>query len=232
MTDRLQNIVIPNLIFELEKAGIKGFREYETRLRNNAGNNDVFSDLLFEANVALMFVHNGFQVTIREKPDVKIELNGEKVYVEVKHFRKKEQDVIDEKAMKESDDLIPVGILTPTEGNEPWEQIANVAMRKIHQYKENAPNILVIETGSNAISGIELQTAVNIFDERASGDIRLQKLNALMLIDQWVDISKNKNVYFCQTTFVENPMSSSMIDKLASIQNWNTPWGVLKIQYL
>jgi len=231
MEDRIQDVIIPHLITELRKEGVAGLPEYERRLRNNAGDTEVFKDLLFEADAALMFLHHGFEVTLREKPDLRIEWNGEVAYAEVKHFREKEQDRIDEQAMYESEDLVPVGILVPTEGSEAWEQIANVAVRKVNQYKEDAPNILVIATNSNSIDGIILPTAVHLYNEQASSDPRLHKLNAFVLIDQWIELRTNRNVYFCQTACAVTPLSSKMIDALTSIQQWSTPKNITSIRY-
>ncbi len=227
--DRIQDVIIPHLINELRKEGVAGLPEYERRLRSNARDTDVFKDLFFEADAALMFLHHGFEVTLREKPDLRIEWNGEVVYAEVKHFREKEQDRIDEQVMCESEDLVPIGILVPTEGTEAWEQIANVAIRKVDQYKRDAPNILVIATNSGSIDGIILQTAVHLYNEQASSDPRLYKLNAFMLIDQWIELRTNRNVYFCQTDCVVTPFSSELIDAFASIQQWSTPQNIIGI---
>ena len=98
-----------------------------------------------------MFSRHGFKVTIRDIPDLRIDWNDEVVYAEVTHFSEKKQDAIDEQTMQKSEDLVPTGILTPTEGYEAWEQIARVANRKAGQYKEDAPNILVVATDSNSV---------------------------------------------------------------------------------
>jgi hypothetical protein len=225
------SIVIPRLITELSRAGILGLQEYKNRLLNNASSEDNFRDLLFEADVALMFSHNGFQVTIRERPDIMIERNGEVVYAEVKHFRKKRQDFLDEKAMRESDTLIPVGRLTSTENSEAWDQIVDVAIQKKDQFLDDAPNLLVIATSSNAVKGIKLQTAANIYEEKALIKPGFRKLNAFILIDQWVDISRNKNVYFCPIACPTIRMSESLVNALEDIQYWETPWEVIKIRY-
>jgi hypothetical protein len=156
MTDRIRDVIIPHLIAELNKHGVAGLPEYEQTLRNNAGNENVFRDHFLEANVALMFSRHGFKVTMLDKPDtpdLRIELDGEVAYAEVTHFRKKDQDIIDEQAMRDSEDLVPVGILTPSEQAEAWEQVACKAKSKKNQYIEGVPNILVIETSSNAIGG-------------------------------------------------------------------------------
>lgn len=231
MEDRIQNVIVPQLIAELRKEGVAGLAEYERRLRNNAGETEVFKDLLLEADTALMFLHHGFKVALRESPDLRIECDGEVAYAEVKHFREKEQDRIDEKAMYESEDLVPVGMLVPTEGSEAWEQIANVAVRKANQYMEDAPNLLIIATSSNSVDGTILPTAVHLYDEQASGNPRLRRLNAFVLIDQWIELHTNRNVYFCQTTCAAIPLSRKMIDALASIERWSTPHNITRIRH-
>lgn len=234
MEDRIQDVIIPHLITELRKEGIAGLPEYERRLRNNAGNTKVFKNLLFEADAALMFSRHGFKVTIREEqepPDLRIELDGEVAYAEVKHFLEKEQDQNDEQAMRDSEDLVPTGILTPTEGSEAWEQLAGVAIRKVNQYREGAPNILVIATDSNSVDGSILPTAVHLYNEQTFSDPCLRKLNAFMLIDQWVELRANRNVYFCQTAYATTPISSRLIDALFSIQRWSTPRNITSIGY-
>lgn len=232
MEDRIQDIVIPQLITELSKEGIKELPDYEQKLRDNSGNVDVFNDLLCEAETALMFSHYDFLVTMQESPDISIERHGKLAYVEVKHFRKKEQDIIDEQSMRESEDLVPVGILTPTEGAEAWEQIVDVAICKVNQYREDAPNILVIATSSNSVNGIKLQTAANLYNEKASSNPRLHKLNAFILIDQQiVFLSKPKNVYFCKTASAATPLSIKMANSLDNIHLWETPWNIISIGY-
>jgi hypothetical protein len=233
MEDRI-HVVIPHLIAELGKEGIAGLAEYEKRLRGNAQNEKVFRDLLFEADVALMFSRHGFNVTIQEKPDIRIDWNEEIAYAEVKHFREKEQDRTDEQAMRSSEDLVPTGILTPTEGSEAWEQLAKVAIRKVDQYIEDAPNVLVIATDSNSVGGSILSTVVHLYDEQANSDPHLHKLNAFMLIDQWClwveELDASKNVYFCQTAHAKTPISEELINALASIQRWSTPRNITSIR--
>lgn len=235
MEKRIRNIIIPHLIAELYKEGIAGLGEYERRLQGNAGNEEVLRDLFFEADAALMFARHGFKVTIRERPDLQIDWNDEAVYADVKHFREKEQDRSDEQTMQKIDDLIPTGILTPTEGCEAWEQIAKVAIMKVDQYKEDAPNILVVATDSNSVDGSILSTAIHIYDEQANSDPRLHRLNALMLMDQWYfwikELSIEKNVYFCQTIHTKTPLSEGLINALASIQRWSTPHNITSIRY-
>ena len=111
---------IDRLITLLRREGIEGLADYEQRLVSNAGSANVFCDLVHESSAALMFSRHGFKVTIREKPDLRVELDDEVIYAEVKHFREKEQDRIDEKAMQDSEDLVPVGILSGQP--DPWQQ--------------------------------------------------------------------------------------------------------------
>jgi hypothetical protein len=235
MEDRVRNVIIPHLIPELRKEGIVVLEEYKRRLQDNAGNEKVFKDMLFEADAALMFSRHGFKVTIRERPDLRIDWNDEVVYAEVTHFSEKKQDRIDEQAMQRSEDLVPTGILTPTEGCEAWKQIAGVANRKAGQYKEDAPNILVVATDSNSVGGSILSTAVHIYNEQANDDPRRHSLNAFMLVDQWYlwnnELGVERNVYFCQTAHTRIPMSKGLTNALESIHRWSTPQNITSIRY-
>lgn len=137
--------------------------------------------------------------------------------------------------MRRSQDLVPTGILTPTEGCEAWEQIARVAISKVDQYKEDAPNILVIATDSNSVDGSILQTAVHIYDKQANRDLRLHRLNAFILMDRWYRWNKElrveKNVHFYQAAHANTAMGEGLINTLASIQRWSTPHNITSIRY-
>ena len=222
---------IDRLIALLREEGIEGLADYEQKLVNNAGDADVFADLVFESNAALMFSRHGFKVTMRESPDLRVELDDEVVYAEVKHFREKEQDQIDDKGMRESEDLVRVGNTVLLEDIAAWQQIADVAARKAGQYMPDTPNLLVIASDSHCASAIKLPTAVNVYDERAckSDDLRLRRLNAFMLMDQYIWLGKKLNsfpgpgsrsVIFRPTACAAIPLSGKLTNALQSIRNW------------
>jgi hypothetical protein len=73
---------IDALISKLRLKGATGIDQYERRLKDNAGNEEVFNDLLFEARAALMFLHYDWRVELRESPDLALSLNGELLYAE------------------------------------------------------------------------------------------------------------------------------------------------------
>jgi len=85
----VQNSVVSHWITQcvakLKVAGVGGLAQYERRLHHNAKSVSVLKDLFFEGRAALMFQRNGFKVTLREKPDLQLELDEEMVYAEVKH---------------------------------------------------------------------------------------------------------------------------------------------------
>lgn len=233
MKDRIQRLVVPHLIAQLKKEGIAGLEGYEQRLNASTPAMENFKDLLFEADAALMFFRHGFKVTMREKPDLRIELDGEIAYAEVKHFREKPQDRIDEKAMRDSEDPVPVGILSRQPN--PWQQIVNVAIDKAEQYVEDAPNLLVIASDSNAVDGSVLPTGVHLYDReaaKAGANSLLCRLNAFLLVDMVNEVwtgGGGRNVYFCPTAYVTVPISAELANALSSIQRWSTPRDVTDI---
>lgn len=196
--------------------------EYERRLRNNARNSAALDALLSEGRAALMFLRNGFQVTLRERPDLQIRLDEEVVYAEVKHFREKRQDTLDELAMLQATDtLVPIGDTTATEGKPAWRQVAQVALRKAGQYMYDAPNILVVESSSQSLE-LTAVSAVHEFDDEIlkSNDPRLHRLNGIMLVDtRSVTFSPAGpwNVEFCQTFNAALPLSKRVSAALGGI---------------
>ena len=163
---------IDQLVTQLRGKGAIGVEQYEVKLKNNTKNIAVLDDLFFEGRAALLFLNKGFKVTLRDSPDLKIELDNEVVYAEVKHFREKEQDRRDEKAMSETRELlVEIGDTTATEGSAVWEQIAVVAINKADQYVTDAPNILIIESSSDSTSST-LSSAAHKYNDQSKQDQR------------------------------------------------------------
>lgn len=216
---------IDQLVTQLRDKGAIGVEQYEVKLKNNATNIAVTDDLFFEGRAALLFLNNGFKVTLRDSPDLKIELDNEVVYAEVKHFREKEQDRRDEKAMSETREfLVEIGDTTATEveGSAVYEQIADVAIRKADQYVMNAPNILIIESSSDSTS-LNLSSVAHEYNDRVrkTNDPRLHRLNALMLVNCCLYDFGNSgphNTEFYPLAYVDTPMSRKLISTLFDIQ--------------
>ena len=77
-----------------------------------------------------MYRKAGFAVTLREAPDLALEFNGGQLWAEVKHFRLKPQDLIDNAKMSELGDLLePYGDTFPLEGKYACEEVYDVAIR-------------------------------------------------------------------------------------------------------
>ena len=195
------NDCINRICAELERRGVQGIPEYKQKLMDNSASTN-FKDFLLEGKAALMFREVGFRVILGEAPDLALEFNGEQLYAEVKHFRLKEQDLIDDDKMSgPGDELVPYGDTVPLEGKPAWEQVYNVAKSKIRQYKQNAPNILVIESSSDCIDDVIIPTAVDMVNEavcsgKCSG---LGRLNGILLVLDWYNISQKRNAFFYPT---------------------------------
>ncbi len=96
----LTNLDIDHAASTLRLAGALDVDNYERKLRQNAPNRTQVINHLSEARVALMFLENGAQVTMRDSPDLEVEWRDENFYAEVKHFRRTQQDELDEVAMR------------------------------------------------------------------------------------------------------------------------------------
>ena len=214
------NDFITRICADLEKAGVRGVPEYKQRLIANSASAN-FEDFLLEGRAALMFRRAGFGVTLREAPDLALEFNSEQLYAEVKHFRLKKQDLIDNAKMSEPGNiLVAYGDTVPLEGKPAWEQVYNVAKSKISQYKLHAPNILVVESSSpNCIDDLVIPTAVDVINKDVySGKCPgLGKLNGILLVSDWFNISHKRMVFFYPTGKPDVSLTSGILSLLDRI---------------
>ncbi len=212
---------INRICTELERRGVQGVPEYKQRLMDNSVSAN-FKDFLLEGKAALMFREVGFCVTLREAPDLALEFNGEQLYAEVKHFRLKEQDLIDDAKMREpGDELVLYGDPVPLEGMPAWEQVYNVAKSKIRQYKQNAPNILVVESSSpNCIDDVIIQPAVDMVNEAVCSDKcpGLGRLNGILLVSSVGNIRQKRNAFFYPTDKPDVSIPLGILDLLKKIR--------------
>jgi len=211
---------ITNMRIDLEKAHVCGIPEYITNLQAIS---DSLEDFRLEGKAALMFARAGCSVTIRkrsEPPDLALRFNSEQFYAEVKHFKEKEQDRIDAANMSgPGDELVLIGDTVPLEGKPAWAQVYDVAKKKINQYVEHAPNILVIESSSFSIDDSIMSTPINTINEdiRSGKCLGIAKLNGILLSWDWDNISRWRNVFFYRTNSPAVPLGrevSSLLDKI------------------
>jgi hypothetical protein len=207
----------------LEGEGVRGVREYCKRLKAQRKNSSVYRDLLSEAYAALMFARSGFEVTMRDCPDLRLYCKGVVVGAEVKRFRRKEQDDIDERRMEEAQDFVTYGDTVPTEGKEAWRQVEDVAVRKCSQLWSELPNVLVIQSSSpNCIEDTEVLMAVNSLADRDtagdSGDTG--KLNGILFMSLEYNISQKRNVHFFEAHTASVPLPIEVRQALNAITEW------------
>ena len=93
-------ISIDSLTAQLWAYGAKDVDQYERKLQSFGTNSQKVFEMLSEARAAMMFLHAGIGVTMRDKPDLYLDFKGQPLYAEVKHFNWKATDTRDEAAMK------------------------------------------------------------------------------------------------------------------------------------
>lgn len=209
-------------IRELRTAGAGGLEQYAVRLNNNSRDSEKLADLFCEGRAALMFLHARWQVTLRERPDLKLSFCGESLYAEVKRFVREEQDRLNEWAMLRppADLLARLDDPTKTEGKAAWVQLAEVAISKSAVCIEGAANILVIESDSDCLE-LMTESAVHEYDDRTagSGDLRLRRLSGIMLVNRgWMSCGPvPSNVEFCRTLHAAEPLTENLATALHCI---------------
>lgn len=214
------------ILAELEQTGVHDIARYRERLESNAGRPDKIEDCAFEGIAAIAFQASGFQVTMRESPDLHLEFNGRTLYAEVKHFRSKRQDESDGTAMMAAGEkgcLVEYGDTTEREDRAAWNQVADVEIKKVSQYLAGAPNILVLASSSaHAIDDAIMPTVVGIIDETAATGKKdgLRKLNGILLLSSCFTIAEHRSVWFYPTRHQEVPLEGEMLARLQGITEW------------
>jgi hypothetical protein len=219
----LTNLRIEHAASTLRRFGAIDVDVFEAKLRKNSKNADQVVNHLSESRVALMFIQNGARVTMRDSPDLMIEWLGELFYGEVKHFRRKRQDEIDDHAMRELSENFagPLGQTQRLEGKRPYEQICDVARRKKHQYVAGAINVLVIDSASESLELMAKSAANEYSDEfhKTPRDVRLRRLHGIMIINVWARMTGGLcNVDFGMTEFGFTAMSYRLATSLQGIR--------------
>ncbi len=212
--------MIEEIRYKLEQAGATNVSDYIKKLRDNRNNKEVFDNLLFEYRTAMMFLMNGFSVEMRDRPDLRIKFADSQFYAEVKHFREKEQDRIDQANMKMSKDrLATIGNTVPLEDRSSWDQVVDVVKRKTKQYHESEPYIVVIGSSSaNCIDDKIIPTAINVINEEVLKDYwsDIGKLDGIILISR--NYNRGRNVYFFLTNKAKVSLKQPIIEALHSIK--------------
>jgi hypothetical protein len=216
---------------KLEEAQVRGLAEFIDKIHSQREPENLES-LLCEARAALMFQENGFRVSMQDRPDLALEVAGIRLYAEVKHFRMKEQNKIDEERLLEAggqaleDDLsvlVPYGDTRETEGGSAQQQLVDVARKKIDQYHKDAPNILVIFSSSpHCVEDADFEGAAHeIDDDIAARRIPgLERLSALMLVTEtWRKWPNGCCVYFDPLQNSATPLPKGIMEALSAIKH-------------
>ena len=205
----------------LESEGVKGVATYCDKLAPNLKTPSVYRDLLSEAYAALMFVRSGFDVTMRESPDLQVDYSGCIMGVEVKRFHRKHQNNLDDQSMER--EFTQYGNTVPTEGKEAWEQVREVAEKKSTQLLDGVPNVLTIESSSpNCIEDAEILFAASDLSANnsrgISGDIG--KLNGFVFMSLEYNISQQRSVYFFEIKPATVTLPGELRLSLDAITDW------------
>jgi hypothetical protein len=208
----------------LEKYGAIDSYTYIKKLEDNINNKANFEDLIFEGKSALLFLKHGFNVQMRESPDLYLFLDNNCFFAEVKHFREKRQDIIDSENMKNAqNELVIYGDTLSLEGITPWEQVFNVVKRKKNSHIKDNSNILIIGSSStNCIDDSIFLTVINMIDE-SDDRAGLSNFNGIMLLSRNTSCN-GRNVFFYPTKCPYIEMDNSMLHNIKNhrqITHWN-----------
>lgn len=183
----------------LTDGSVENVEEFLNKLSSNKKVQGNFDDLRAEGDAAHLLAIHGFRVKMRESPDLLVQYEDCSFFAEVKRFRRKEQDFIDEKNMMVAEDeLVRIGDTTETEGSLPWQQLINVIMKKVAGYHEAAQYILIIVNDSdNCVWSMDVTTALNqLMEIQAESESDFHTLSGILFIDCVYNFRERRQIYF------------------------------------
>jgi len=210
----------------LSDLGAEEVALYRQKLNDNSKIAENYEDLIYEGIAAFNFLLAGFSVKMRESPDLELKLNSFNLFAEVKHFRYKTQDKLDEHNTREvlkNGYLSIYGNTLPTENKNSWDEVFEVARNKVSQYKNSVPNILVLASSSGyCIDDAIIPTAIHKINEvsRTSMDIALRKLNGVLLLSNSYSGKQKRNAWFFETENAFIALDETIRDRLNDIRVW------------
>jgi hypothetical protein len=212
---------------ELRSFEVSNIPGYIKKLRANIGDNEVFGDLQFEGFAALILSDGGFNIEMQDSPDLLVGYNNLQFYAEVKHFREKDQDIIDDENMGAYEEVLKeIGNTTESEGKHSIDQVVDVAKKKIKQYRDDSPNLLVIGSSSqNCIDKYTVQLAIIVLEYLLSKNKYpgLEKLGGVLLWARERELGTNRNIYFYPLKGTKLPFNEKMKKMLNQITYFK-PW--------
>lgn len=213
---------IDPVISQLRAHGAKDVDQYERKLQSFRPNEQKVFEMLSEARAAFMFLKAGLKVTMRDKPDLYLELNGQPLYAEVKHFNWKATDTRDEEVMKAAPfEFVRVGNVVDDEGKHQYEQMCSIAIKKVTQYIADFPNVLVFVNHSPSVDFM-LQSAVNEFDDevrKRGANLDLRKLSGMMMLATVASVGLDAtNIDLLPTRHAYKPLSNAFAAAMGQVR--------------
>jgi hypothetical protein len=220
----MDNFDLENHCMVIRQQGICDVHIYKKRLFERRDDPSKISDLIFEGWVAYNFATHGFRVTFRESPDLLVEHSGYRMFTEVKRFRRKQQDMDDEKRLREyGGELIEYGNTLELEGVEAWDQVVNVCKTKSNKLANSVINIIAIGSdSSHCIDDSIMPTAVNIINEMGANlnNAEIRRLSAVMLFSRDFNLTKHRSVYIYPLLSSQIAIPAHLLDKFHNIRQW------------
>jgi len=219
---------IDDLVFERMRATltsrrVSGVDSYWSRLKSNARDSEVVWDLLAEAQTAATLAASGFSVALRDAPDLDVSIEGVPFSIEVKRFRRKRQDHIDEARFAERRGaVIPYGDTTDTEGAPVVDQLLQVAATKASKLPFDRPTVLAVHSASpHCVEDLEVRDAASRLYENQNhgGNIRWA---GILFFSRSTSCIEHRNVYFFETAG-QPTLPRAAATALNEIKEWRAP---------
>jgi len=205
---------------QLSEHRVLNAQTYIKKLEGNLNDSLQFEDLKYEGYAALVLRCCGFQVEMRDSPDLCLRLDADRLYAEVKHFRRKVQDDHDQNRMEKA----PPELLVDYGKVDAWQKVFEDIKDKVREYNKEQPFIIIIGSSSeHGIEDYEIERAVNYAQKpKARSDHpELEKLNGILFFSAETRLGDGgREVYFYPMSPAKSPLPASVDKRLKSITHW------------
>lgn len=179
----------------LEASGVKGLQVMTKELLR-ALDREAFDDLFAEAQVAAVFLRNGFRVTFLKppKPDLRVEADDYLLFVEVKRIREdyEEAEEIEKKMRQAANKLVEYGDV-----NRGIDKILSCIQDALSQLVPGEINLVFLWAQRSSWEEWEFLLAMDDIEKEIYRDHqRYASLSGLIYRSRWIRLTNRRQFYF------------------------------------
>ena len=219
-------MTVDELVKSMNRLGVAGVALFRAKISSNKKVPEVVDDLLFEGIAAIVLTRAGFVVEMRESPDLALAYNGDRLFAEVKHFRRKAQDKLDDLRLREAikqGRLVAYGDTLATEERSASQQVIDVLRKKARRLPRGERSIIVVgSSSSHCVDDLAVQMAVARLEDRqvAVASMETSRLNGVLYLSPDYNAGQRRSAYYYSNSRAASQLGAAVQERLNGIRVW------------